>query len=398
MATLKLKANPDAHPGKRTATAKHPVRPTDPAKRSRVNALVKAAPVTAPKEGGAREQKLPVAKTESPRQRNHRFDGKPRNSTPDSRAPAERPVQRGQFRHDEFKRDEFKRNAPKDLAVGRDTPRRGGKARDGFEQGDFNRDRASNPMFAPKPVAGNPDKPRLSKRMAELGLCSRREADEWISNGWVKVDGVVIDTLGTRIAPDANIEISKAAEKHQSEIVTILLHKPVGYVSGQAEDGYQPAITLVHPDNQWNEDPTRKEFQRGFLKGLAPAGRLDIDSTGLLVLTQDGRVARQLIGDDSTIEKEYLVRVEGELSEQGLKKLNHGLELDGVQLKPAKVSWQNEDQLRFVLREGRKRQIRRMCELVGLNVVGLKRVRIGSVSLGKLPLGSWRYLRLGERF
>src|SRR5690606_337561 len=141
-----------------------------------------------------------------------------------------------------------------------------------------------------------------------------------------------------------------------------------------------------------------KTFQRGFLKGLAPAGRLDIDSTGILVLTQDGRVARQLIGEDSTIEKEYLVRVEGELSAAGLKLLNHGLELAGVKLKPAKVSWQNEDQLRFVLREGRKRQIRRMCELVGLHVVGLKRVRIGSVTLGKLPVGQWRYLRPGERF
>lgn len=141
-----------------------------------------------------------------------------------------------------------------------------------------------------------------------------------------------------------------------------------------------------------------KEFQRRFLKGLAPAGRLDIDSTGLLVLTQDGRIAKQLIGEHSTIEKEYLVRVEGELSENGLKKLNFGLSLDGVQLKPAKVSWQNEDQLRFVLREGRKRQIRRMCELVGLKVIGLKRIRIGSITLGKLPLGQWRYLKPNERF
>ena len=240
--------------------------------------------------------------------------------------------------------------------------------------------------------------PRLSKRMAELGLCSRREADEWISNGWVSVDGVVIDTLGTRIAPDAKIEVSNAARKHQSESVTIILHKPIGYVSGQAEDGYQPAIVLIHPDNQWDGDTSQTEFKRGHLQGLAPAGRLDIDSTGLLVFTQDGRVARQLIGEDSTVEKEYLVRVEGELSATGLKLLNHGLELDGVKLKPAKVSWQNEDQLRFVLREGRKRQIRRMCELVGLTVVGLKRVRIGSVTLGKLPLGSWRYLQLGERF
>lgn len=259
----------------------------------------------------------------------------------------------------------------------------------------------SNFAHFPEPDhAGRPniDKPRLSKRMAELGLCSRREADEWIVNGWVKVDGAVVDTLGTRIEPGAKIEVSKAAEKHQAETVTILLHKPVGYVSGQAEDGYQPAIVLIHPDNQWQDDPEKKDFKRAFLRGLAPAGRLDIDSTGLLVLTQDGRVAKRLIGEDSTIEKEYLVRVEGKLSADGLRKLNFGLSLDGVKLKPAKVSWQNEDQLRFVLREGRKRQIRRMCELVGLKVTGLKRVRIGSVNLGKLPVGQWRYLRTNELF
>ena len=365
-----------------------PVRRSDPSKWSRVAAPVKVA-ATAP----VAHQAEPVAATPE-RQRNHRFDGMPREpkaTTPDSRAPAARPVERGEFKHHEFKR------APRD-ATGRDTPRRGGKQRDGFEQGPFNNNRATNPLFSAKPVASNPDMPRLSKRMAELGLCSRREADEWIVNGWVKVDGVVMDTLGTRVAPDAQIEVSAAAHKHQAENVTILLNKPIGYVSGQAEDGYQPAIVLVHPDNQWGEDSTKKEFQRGFLHGLAPAGRLDIDSTGLLVLTQDGRVARQLIGEDSTIEKEYLVRVEGELTEAGMKMLNSGLSLDGVNLKPAKVSWQNEDQLRFVLREGRKRQIRRMCELVGLNVVGLRRVRIGSVTLGRLPVGSWRYLRFNERF
>lgn len=258
------------------------------------------------------------------------------------------------------------------------------------------------PKAGPVPVAdvfAVPDaNPRLSKRMAELGLCSRREADEWIANGWVRVDGVVVDTLGTRVSPEARIEVDPAARRHQSESVTILIHKPVGYVSGQAEDGYQPAVVLVTPDNRWVEDKLPTQFKPGHLKGLAPAGRLDIDSTGLLVLTQDGRTARHLIGEDSTVEKEYLVRVEGTLSPQGLKLLNHGLELDGVKLKPAKVSWQNEDQLRFVLREGRKRQIRRMCELVGLKVTGLKRVRIGSVALGKLPPGQWRYLRPDEKF
>jgi 23S rRNA pseudouridine2604 synthase len=134
------------------------------------------------------------------------------------------------------------------------------------------------------------------------------------------------------------------------------------------------------------------------LRGLAPAGRLDIDSTGLLVLTQDGRVARQLIGEDSDIEKEYLVRVEGQLSDNGLKLLNHGLALDDKPLRPAQVTWQNEDQLKFILKEGKKRQIRRMCELVGLRVVGLKRVRIGHITLGKLPLGQWRCLGENERF
>jgi 23S rRNA pseudouridine2604 synthase len=243
-----------------------------------------------------------------------------------------------------------------------------------------------------------PENPRLSKRMSELGLCSRREADEWIENGWVKVNGVVTNTLGTRVAPEAEIEIDAAARRHQSEQVTFLLHKPIGYVSGQAEDGYQPASVLIRPENRWPEDRAPITFKPSQLRGLAPAGRLDIDSTGLIVFTQDGRVARRLIGRDSEVEKEYLVRVEGTLSPAGMKQLQHGLELDGVQLKPARVSWQNEHQLRFVLREGRKRQIRRMCELVGLAVTGLKRVRTGSVVLGKLPVGQWRYLRADEKF
>lgn len=255
------------------------------------------------------------------------------------------------------------------------------------------------PPRQPAPAAADSDlQPRLSKVMADRGLCSRREADDWIVNGWVKVNGEIIETLGTRIDPEAEIIISAYAKEYQAETVTILLHKPVGYVSGQAEDGYEPAVVLVNPDNQWPEDSSDIRFKRGHLRGLAPAGRLDIDSTGLLVLTQDGRVARKLIGDDSSVEKEYLVRVEGQLSANGLALLNHGLSLDGVQLKPAKVSWQNEDQLRFVLREGRKRQIRRMCELVGLHVVGLKRIRIGSINLGKLPPGQWRYLGAHERF
>ncbi|HDR9646457.1 TPA: pseudouridine synthase [Burkholderia stabilis] len=248
---------------------------------------------------------------------------------------------------------------------------------------------------------------RLSKRMSELGLCSRREADEWIEKGWVLVDGERIDTLGTKVRPDQRIEIDERASAAQAAQVTILLHKPVGYVSGQAEDGYEPAAVLITRDNHWRGDHSSLRFSPQHLHALAPAGRLDIDSTGMLVLTQNGRIAKQLIGEQSDIDKEYLVRVRfGErlldidqhFPAESLAKLRHGLELDGVALKPAMVSWQNGEQLRFVLREGKKRQIRRMCELVGLEVIGLKRVRMGRVMLGALPQGQWRYLSADETF
>ena len=410
---------------------KAPARRADPAKRDRSIAPPKKV--------------VPVAQdaTSKTSQRNHRYDGKPHGySAPEhaSEKPFEhksdenRPLRShlraepaseskpAEFKKPDFNQPEIRQHKPagqsstgqkstnidtrttprpdKNEPQYRQAPRRGGKVRDGYDSTATPQyGAAAKAAYKSSPV--NLDSPRLSKVMAERGLCSRREADEWIINGWVKVDGVIMETLGTRIKPDAEIIISGYAYEQQAEQVTILLHKPVGYVSGQAEDDYQPAIVLVHPDNEWLDDPDLykpKEFQRGFLHGLAPAGRLDIDSTGLLVLTQDGRVARHLIGEDSGVEKEYLVRVEGTLSQDGLTKLNNGLSLDGVKLKPAKVSWQNEDQLRFVLREGKKRQIRRMCEMVGLQVVGLKRVRIGSVNLGKLPAGQWRYLRVDERF
>ncbi|WP_028453604.1 pseudouridine synthase [Chitinilyticum aquatile] len=239
---------------------------------------------------------------------------------------------------------------------------------------------------------------RLSKRMAELGLCSRREADEYIAKGWVKVDGVVVDVLGSKVLPEQRITLDRQGHAAQANRVTVLINKPVGYVSGQAEDGYKPASVLVLPENHWVDDPSGIRFSPGHLRGLAPAGRLDIDSVGLLVLTQDGRIAKQLIGENSVIEKEYLVRVEGTLSAPDLRLLNYGLSLDGEKLKPARVEWQNEDQLRFVLTEGKKRQIRRMCELVGLKVTGLKRVRIGKIMLGNIPTGQYRYLGPTERF
>jgi 23S rRNA pseudouridine2604 synthase len=258
--------------------------------------------------------------------------------------------------------------------------------------------RTATPRAAP--VNSRPQEGiRLSKALTEQGIASRREADDWIAAGWVRVDGQMA-VLGQRVRPEQRIDIDPAARKEQARSVTILLNKPVGYVSGQAEDGYPPAASLVTPANLWVDE--KRPFHPGHARGLAPAGRLDIDSTGLLVLTQDGRIAKLLIGENSLVEKEYLVRVAHAFADgvpdSALQLLRHGLELDGEVLKPAKVSWANEDQLRIVLQQGKKRQIRRMCEAVGLQVVGLKRVRIGSVVLGKLPAGQWRYLRDDERF
>jgi 23S rRNA pseudouridine2604 synthase len=222
------------------------------------------------------------------------------------------------------------------------------------------------------------EKIRLSKRMSELGLCSRREADSYIEKGWVEVDGEIVNELGSKVYPTQQVKLRTAAQNTQQQRVSILLNKPIGYVSGQAEHNYKPAITLLDSTTHWAEDQSPMRFHRSQLLGLAPAGRLDIDSQGLLVLTQDGRIAK--------------------LEDSGLALLNQGLKLDGEYLKPAKVTWQNEDQLRFVLREGKKRQIRRMCELVGLSVTGLKRIRIGKVKLGNLPVGQWRYLGPEEQF
>ena len=266
---------------------------------------------------------------------------------------------------------------------------------------------ASAARQAPPVIRKEPtDKIRLNKRMADQGMCSRREADDWIANGWVRVNGMVAE-MGLQVGPEDRIEVDRAAQGKQEQQVTILLHKPMGYVSGQAEDGHTPAVALINPRTHWRDDTSRNRFTPTQLRGIAPCGRLDIDSVGLLVLTQDGRIARQLIGESSSVDKEYLVRVIYEDREKDVRSvfpedklalLNHGLSLDGQPLKPAKVDWQNPEQLRFVLVEGKKRQIRRMCEQVGLKVVGLKRIRIGKITLGNLPVGQWRYLGPNERF
>ena len=270
--------------------------------------------------------------------------------------------------------------------------------------------RPANAVSSAHPSASGATTVRLNKRMAELGLCSRREADAWIDQGWVRVNGQVAE-MGMQVGSTDRITVEREAQAQQEQQVTVLLHKPMGYVSGQAEDGHEPAMVLFQARNQWSGDTTRIRFSPAQFKGLAPAGRLDIDSVGMLVMTQDGRVARQLIGEDADMEKEYLVRVtcagpQGDIAVNvqahfpaaQMQRLRHGLSLDGKALKPAQVEWQNPEQLRFVLKEGKKRQIRRMCEQVGLKVVGLKRIRMGRISLGALPVGQWRYLGPKESF
>ncbi len=235
---------------------------------------------------------------------------------------------------------------------------------------------------------------RLSKLLSERGICSRREADRYIEAGLVLVDGVVVSTLGTKVSEDVAIELLPEANQMQQSKVTILLNKPIGCVSTQPEKGYRPASDYITRDNQVKG----RHFDPSHLNKLSVVGRLDIDSKGLLVFTQDGVLAKTLIGPDSQMEKEYLVRVEGYVTDDALDEIRRGLELDGRRLKPVELDVLEPQLLRMILVEGKKRQIRRMCELVGLRVVYLKRVRIGNVCLSDLPEGKWRYLRADESF
>ncbi|WP_366517610.1 pseudouridine synthase [uncultured Aquabacterium sp.] len=391
---------------------KPPVRGSGTAPRKRMTA---AEAAQAREEAAARaaaaptQRRHPDDRTERPPRRDAsgRDDRRPPPRREDDRRPApqraddRRAAPYGEPRHPRDRDEAGYRSDRSNLA----------NRRDPGDRSDRTPRAAPRPAQPPHTERPTPDdgRMRLSKLMSERGLASRREADEWIEQGWVRVNGEVVDELGTRVLPDVEVTIDPLARTQQAERVTILLHKPIGYVSGQAEDGHEPAVTLIRPENRWKDDRQPLQLTRGHLRHLAPAGRLDIDSTGLLVLTQDGRIARQLIGEDSGVEKEYLVRVQAVdapdaenvsavVPPEVIEQLRFGLELDGRQLKPAQVSWQNEQQLRFVLREGRKRQIRRMCELVGLRVVGLKRVRMGRITLGKLPVGEWRFLRADERF
>lgn len=261
--------------------------------------------------------------------------------------------------------------------------------------------RATDVLPPAAPAAESPlrgpakELPRLAKLVSELTQCSRREADTWIENGWVTVDGIVVNRLGARVSPKAQIEVKASAGRHRSESVTVILNQPLGepYASAGAA-----VVSLIRPETHWAADGSRGRPEGSALRGLAVVGKLAADEHGMLVLTQDGSTARRLTGGAARLENEYHLRVEGEMVADGLQRLRSGLTLDRIKLGRSQVSWLGERQLRFVVFENRKRQIQRMCELVGLRVTDIKRVRIGGVSLGRLPPGRWRYLRPDEHF
>jgi 23S rRNA pseudouridine2604 synthase len=249
------------------------------------------------------------------------------------------------------------------------------------------------------PDVPTPVPARLAKRVADLVHCSRTEAEQYVEGGWVSVDGQVIEEPQHMVSTEV-IEIDPDARLETTEPATILLHKPIGF---DAISGRSPAAALVSPATHWPEDPSGiRVLQRHFIR-LTPLVPLDSDASGLMVLSQDGRVWRRLTEDRDEIEQEYIVDTAGEIAPYGLRRLNHGLSFNGRALPPCKVSWQNEFRLRFAIKGVQGGQLRDMCAQVGLDVLAIRRIRIGKVALGKsglakMPVGEWRYLPVGERF
>ena len=234
---------------------------------------------------------------------------------------------------------------------------------------------------------------RVNRWLAQNGVCSRREAEGLIARGLVSVDGERVDDPGRKIAAGQTLVLADDAQAELAGALTVVVHKPAGVVSAHPEPGQTEARRLLTGERLWGADGQAPPPDAS----LPPIGRLDLDSRGLLLLSEDGVVAKAVIGPASVLEKTYLVRVAGEVTARKLGRLRHGLRLDGRALKPARVSVEPDGTLRFVLTEGRNRQIRRMCELVELRVTDLFRIGVGPLTLGDLPEGRWRRLTPAER-
>ncbi|MBX8508589.1 rRNA pseudouridine synthase [Pseudomonas cichorii] len=231
---------------------------------------------------------------------------------------------------------------------------------------------------------------RLSKRLIELVGCSRREAELYIEGGWVTVDGEVVEEPQFKVE-NQKVELSPDARAETPEAVTIILHKPA---SASVESALQ-MITLgtLSQEHSFGKRPLKGHFLR-----LEAISTLQANASGLMVFSQDWKILRKLTDDRSKIEQEYVVEVSGEMVAHGLNRLNHGLSYKGKELPAVKASWQNENRLRFAMKNPQPGIIAQLCEAVGLKIVAIRRIRIGGVSMGKLPEGQWRYMTAKEKF
>ena len=239
----------------------------------------------------------------------------------------------------------------------------------------------------------DPEQPvtvRLDRRLTEIAGCSRNEAQQYIEGGWVSVDGVVTEEPQTPVSTQV-VELAPGAVLEAAEPATILLHKPAGL-------SIADAFSLVTPETRSPTDSTGMRVLKRHFAHLSSPLDLEDAASGLLVLTQDGRVRRRLTEDRDVIEQEYIVEIDGDLAPYGMHKLAHGLTFKGRELPPCKVSWQNEVRLRFAIKAVRTGQFDYMCAQAGFKVVSIKRLRIGRVALAKMPVGSWRYLPAADRF
>ena len=238
---------------------------------------------------------------------------------------------------------------------------------------------------------------RLAKRVAEMIPCSRNEAEQYIAGGWITVDGVLVEEPAARVADEQDVVIHPDATLAEVLPVTILLHKPAGYNAGVGSEG-EAATSLLSAETLQPADHGKQRFLRRHLSKLTLCSPLDTMASGLVVYTQDFRIARKLVDEGKTVEQEIIVEVSGTIKEGGLALLNHGLPFNGKPIPPMKVSWQNETRLRFALKDAKPGQIAHMCRMVNLTVVSMKRIRIGRVPMSSLPVGQWRYLHDYERF
>lgn len=238
---------------------------------------------------------------------------------------------------------------------------------------------------------------RLAKRVAAQLGCSRAEAERYIAGGGVSVDGQMIEDPASRVLPSQDVRVLPGATADESPPVTFLLHKPAGFNSGVGVRG-EPALTCLVPEKHAAQGHGQQRFLKRHLAKLTLTSPLETDASGLVVYTQDFRVARKLVDEASRLEQEYVVEISGQIKENGLKLLNHGLTFNGKPIAPMKVSWQNENRLRFALKDVRPGLINHMCSEVGLEIVDMRRMRIGRVSMAGLQVGEWRYLLENERF